>query len=243
MVANGTSCFKIAVTLNEASIPTKSGKKWEVKSVSRIARNPAYMGMTFFGMTTGKEHRTTSKESWHVLKNVTPAIISKELFERVQIALAKSRELRPGKAQHEYPLTGFAVCGYCGKPLVGHYLRSNHRYYHCRGAYSTASRKKTCDAHYIKADWIENIVWEKVKSVLSNPELLLAEVKKQTEAEQSKVSVGALDNEIRTLTRKMKGYSGQERRLMNVLRLEIATPDIVLDELNQMKQEREADEK
>ena len=43
--------------------------------------------------------------------------------------------------------------------------------------------------------------------------------------------------------RKMKGYTGQERRLMNVLRLEVATPDIVLDELNRMKKEREADEK
>ena len=41
----------------------------------------------------------------------------------------------------------------------------------------------------------------------------------------------------------MKGYIGQERRLMNVLRLEAATPDIVLDELNQMKKEREVDEK
>ena len=30
---------------------------------------------------------------------------------------------------------------------------------------------------------------------------------------------------------------------MNVLRLEVATPDIVLDELNQMKKEREVDEK
>jgi len=49
--------------------------------------------------------------------------------------------------------------------------------------------------------------------------------------------------EIRALTRKMKGYAGQERRLMNALRLEVATPDIVLDEINQMKKEREADQK
>ncbi len=243
MVANGISCFKIAQTLNEASVPSKSGKKWEARTVSRIVRNPAYMGLTYFGMTAGKEHRATSKESWHVLPNVTPAIISKELFEQTQAILNKSRELRPGKAQHEYPLTGFAVCGYCGKPIVGHYLRGNYRYYHCSGAYVTASRKKICNARYIKADWLENAVWEKVKSVLSKPEVLLAEVKKQTEAEQTQVSIGTLEKEIRSLTRKIKGYAGQERRLMNVLRLDIATPDIVLDELNQMKKEREADGK
>jgi len=36
MVANGVGCFKIARTLNEESIPTKSGKKWEARTVSRI---------------------------------------------------------------------------------------------------------------------------------------------------------------------------------------------------------------
>ncbi len=140
-------------------------------------------------------------------------------------------------------MTGFAVCEYCGSPLVGSCLRGNYRYYHCRGTYPTASRNKICDAKYIKADWLENVVWEKVKSVLSNPEVLLTEVSKQTEAEQAQVSTGNIEQEIRSLARKMKGYPGQERRLMNVLRLEAATPDIVLDELNLMKKEREVDEK
>ncbi len=87
------------------------------------------------------------------------------------------------------------------------------------------------------------MVWEKVKSVLSNPEVLLAEVRKQTEAEESQVLTGNIEQEIKSLARKIKGYVGQERRLMGALRMEVATPDIVLDELNQMKREREADEK
>jgi len=243
MVAQGKGCFKIARTLNEEGIATKAGKKWEARTVSRIVRNPAYIGITYFGVTFGKERKATPKESWHVLPNVTPAIISKELFEQAQAALAKSKELHPGKATHEYPLTGFTVCGYCGSPLIGSCLRGNYRYYHCRGTYPTASRNKICDAKYIKADWLENVVWEKVKSVLSNPEVLLAEVRKQTQPEQEQVSTGNIEQEIRSLTRKIKGYAGQERRLMSALRLEVATPDIVLDELNQMKKEREVDER
>ncbi len=47
MVSGGTSCFKIARTLNAESVPTKSGKKWEARTVSRIVRNPAYMGITY----------------------------------------------------------------------------------------------------------------------------------------------------------------------------------------------------
>lgn len=241
MVAQGDSCFKIARTMNEESIPTKSGKKWEPRTVSRIVRSPAYTGVTYFGQTSGKEHRKMPQESWHVLTDVTPAIISQELFERAQAALARSRELHPGKAMHEYPLTGFAVCGYCGSPLIGSCLRGNYRYYHCRGTYPTASRKKICDARYIQAGWLESVAWEKVKGVLRHPETLLAEIRKQTEAEQSRVSSGTIEEEIKALKRKLKQYSGQERRLMQAFKLGF-TPDVILDEMNQTKKEKGADQ-
>ena len=243
MVADGHSCFNVARTLNEASVPSKSGKKWQARVVSYILRNSAYCGLTYFGQTTsesGKQKRTPP-ESWTLLADATPAIISKELFEQVQAALAKSKELHPGKSKHEYPLTGFAVCGYCGSPLVGSCLRGDYRYYHCRGSYYTASREKLCNARYIKADWLESVVWEKVKSVLSNPEILLAGIQKQTEAEQTQISDGTIDDEIKTLNRKLKQYAGQERRLMQAFKLGF-TPDMVLDEINHTKKEKEADQ-
>jgi len=243
MVANGDSCFKVARSLNEASIPSKAGKKWEARTVSRIVRNSAYCGLTYFGQTKGDKGKRTStpQESWTLLPDATPAIVSKELFERTQAALARSKELHSGKAKHEYPLTGFAVCSHCGSPLIGSCLRGNYRYYHCRGTYPTASRDKICNARYIQAEWLENVVWEKVKNVLRYPEVLLTEIRKQTETEQTKVESGTIDQEIRTLKRKMKQYSGQERRLMRAFKLGF-TPDIVLDEINQMKREREADQ-
>ena len=240
MVAKGDGCFKVARLLNEESIPTKSGKRWEARTVSRIVRNPAYMGITYFGQTSGKNREKTPEESWYVLPDVTPAIISKELFERTQGALAKSKELHPGKAKHEYPLTGFAVCGYCGNPLVGSCLRGDYRYYYCRGTYPTASRGKICDARYIRAEWLEGVVWEKVKSVLRYPELLLAEIGEQSEVEEGRISNGTIDEEIKALNRKIKQYGGQERRLIEALKVGFAS-DMVLDEMNRTKKEKEAD--
>jgi site-specific DNA recombinase len=241
MMASGVSCFKIALTLNKENIPTKSGKKWEPRTVSRILRNTAYYGVTYFGQTAGSDRRKTAKETWHLLPDATPAIISQDLFERAQEAMVKSRSLHCGKPKHEYPLTSFAVCGYCGSPLVGNCLRGEYRYYHCQATYPTTTREKTCNAHYIRADWLESVVWGKVKNVLENPDLLLAEVRKQTEVEQLQVSTGTLEQEIKTLNRRLKGYDGQERRLMSVLRLDVVKADIVLDELNQMKKELESD--
>ena len=241
MVANGASCFKVARTLNEESIPTKSGKKWEARTVSRIVRNEAYIGITYFGRTSGKERKVTPREQWHVLPDVTPAIIDKELFDRTQAALAKLKELHPGRAKAEYPLTGFAVCGKCGSPLVGSLQKGRYRYYHCRGTYCTASRDKICDEKYIRADWLDEVVWDKVKEVLSHPELLLEEIKNQTEGEQKQLSSGAIDQEIKDLNRRLKRYPGQERRLAQLFKLGM-TPDVVLDEMNQTKKEKEADQ-
>jgi site-specific DNA recombinase len=241
MVVNGDGCFKIARTLNEEGIPTKCGKKWEARTVSRIVRNPAYMGITYFGQTSGKARERKPQESWYVLPDVSPAIIGRELFEQAQGALAKSKELHPGKAKHEYSITGFAVCGYCGSPLVGSCLRGKYRYYHCRGTYPTASREKICDARYIRAEWLEGEVWEKVRKVLCYPELLLAEIGRQTEAEQTQIPDGMVDQEIKALSRKLKQYAGQERRLLQAFKLGF-TPDVILDEMNQTKKEKEADE-
>jgi len=124
---------------------------------------------------------------------------------------------------------------------VGSCLRGDYRYYHCRGTYPTASREKICDARYIRAEWLEDVVWEKVKNVLCYPELLLAEISKQTEVEQAWVSDSTIEQEIKALNRKLKQYPGQERRLMQAFKLGF-TPDVVLDEMNQTKKEKEADE-
>ena len=67
-------------------------------------------------------------------------------------------------------------------------------WYQCRAEYTSIN--KFCDARYIKADRLENVVWEKVKGVLSNPEVLLSEVSKLTESEKAQVSAGNLEQEI-----------------------------------------------
>ncbi len=53
MVAKGQSCYSIAQTLNKEGIPTRAGKRWEAVTVSRLVRNPAYCGLTYFGRTKG----------------------------------------------------------------------------------------------------------------------------------------------------------------------------------------------
>lgn len=104
MVAQGKSCFGIARTLNESGIPSKTGKKWEARTVSRIVRNPAYCGITYFGRTksvNGKQE-PTPEASWTTLPDATPAIIDKYLMDvlgvikQSQVALEVTTPSSPG---------------------------------------------------------------------------------------------------------------------------------------------------
>jgi len=119
----------------------------------------------------------------------------------------------------------------------------NHRfrYYHCRGTYPTATREKRCNARYIRADYLEDITWESIKKVLAKPEIVLASISEQLESERNTPGT-SLDKEIQKLKRRLRSYNPQEKRLIQLLRYEEVTQDAVLDEINQLKKERESDE-
>ena len=244
MLADGISCFNIARTLNDQAVPTKTGGKWHPRTIQNQAVNPAYMGITYYGRTRGSRKTKLVKQvksNWDLLPDTTPPVISKELFDRVQEIRQRDRDLHRAKAKHDYLLRGHTLCGYCSSPLVGSFMNHRFRYYHCRGTYPTATREKRCNARYIRADYLEDITWESIKKVLAKPEIVLASISEQLESELNTPGT-SLDKEIQKLKRRLRSYNPQEKRLIQLLRYEEVTQDAVLDEINQLKKERESDE-
>ena len=176
-----------------------------------------------------------------MLKDATPAVISQDLFERVQEQLRRQKEARHSVNTRHYLLRGHVYCGRCGSPLVGSCLGGKFLYYHCRGTMPTSTRKAICNARYIRAEKLETLVWDKVKEILSNPDIVLAELRKQADAEKSNTDITSLDREIKTIQHRLKDYPNQEKRLINALKTGKFTEDFVLDEMNRMKAEQEAD--
>ena len=96
MLAEGVSCFNIARTLNDQGIPSKAGCKWHPRTISSMAANPAYIGLTYFGKTRGSRKTILEKQpeaNWRLLPDTTPPIIGKEMFERVQRIRDMDRDL------------------------------------------------------------------------------------------------------------------------------------------------------
>ncbi len=137
-VLEGVSLEKIALQLNEANILTPSFYErkrgiirkesslgqgyWNTFTIIHIIENETYTGDMVQGKSVTIQHKQikTDKKDWIVVKNTHEAIISKEIFEKVQQCCVQKAE--KSKSQNKIPYTenvlkGKIYCQYCGKNL------------------------------------------------------------------------------------------------------------------------------
>lgn len=124
----GNGVHKIAKMLNKEKIPTVTGAKWHETTVLVILQNEKYKGdaklqKTFISnyLTKKKKVNRGEVDSFYIENNHTP-IISKEIWEKVQLEMekrAKEKGNKKGnkKTQNRYPLSGILYCSKCGATL------------------------------------------------------------------------------------------------------------------------------
>ncbi len=229
-VATGESLISIARYLNDRRIPTKAAKTnegkrtfWHSLTIRRMIRNSGYIGSTRFGNMT--------------LANVTPAIVSEDIFNAANAQLDKPK-VRTGRPKNEYLLRNHAFCAICGKPLVGHCLNKKYRYYQCSNARPYENSSKKCEALYIRANELEEIVWDKTREVLSKPDIVLKDLAETSE----KLSLDSLDTDIRELEKNLNNYEQRRSNLLEAMELGEFGKDEILDRLNKIKRLSNEDE-
>jgi len=214
-------------------------------TVRRILNNPAYIGITYYGMSkrVGKTKVVPQpKESWTLLPDITPPIITNEMYRLAHEAITNAKASRPIKPNAAYLLTSFVKCSKCGSPVIGTKLNGKYRYYKCRGATPTAIRGKICDSGYIKADDLESSVWGKVLEMLSSPVTLLGTLLNDKQNQSDKI-IQSFNKDIDKLRKKLKTYPRREKNLYDLLSSEAVTKDYVLDAANRLKEERLNDDR
>ena len=168
-VLEGVSFEKVVILLNEANILTPgvyakekgliSSEKligkgyWQTLTIAKILKNEIYTGDMIQGKSTkiGNKQVRTEKQDWITVKNTHEAIISKEVFQKVQKLCEKKTE--KSKSQNKIPyaeniLKGKVFCKCCGRSL--HYYRDKKKEYlfHCISNYRI--KKGVCEGVYIK---------------------------------------------------------------------------------------------
>ena len=109
--AEGTATHEITRRLNRGNAPKSNiaycqNKPWSTTAVRRILRNPAYIGIRICGVThtalyKGLSRHNVPSEDWHITPDAHEALVSRELFDRVQELMeTNNRSLRETKKKN-----------------------------------------------------------------------------------------------------------------------------------------------
>ena len=155
--ADGKSKKQIVKELNAKGYRTNNNKLFSYNSLQNNLKNIKYTGMFDNGTMQNSEYY--------------PAIISKELFDKVQLKLQEHKHApATQKAKVEYLLTGKVFCGHCGASMVGisgtSKTNKRHHYYTC----SKRWREHSCNKSNEKKDFLERCVVEQTLNYILQPE-------------------------------------------------------------------------
>ena len=148
----GETIKEIVDFLHTAGIKGPKQKELNLNSIARILKNHKYIGEYSYRDV--------------VVPDGIPALVEKDLFERVQARMAKNRRApAQRKAEDDYLLTTKLFCGACGVMMVGECGTSSNQgrkyhYYRC----VNSKRNKTCTAKHksVRKIPIENAVIQAV---------------------------------------------------------------------------------
>jgi site-specific DNA recombinase len=181
LVRDGLSCREICKRLTLEDIPTPhNNTRWGRSTIGRIVHNESYTGVTYYFKTIGAKgvKRVARVESERVeLPDVTPPIISPELFQLAQQQLIKNRASGPGTRINQYLLTGYLFCGKCGKRYHG--VPSHHKaYYRCS---SHSDMTVYCHNKVQRADKLDAGIWRELVARTSDINDLISRAKKRVQ--------------------------------------------------------------
>jgi site-specific DNA recombinase len=174
MILRGIGSRKIASTLNERGILTKSGKQWHDRVIRELLRRETLIGTFVWNQTATRGKRVISlpEDKWIRHPNHHEPILDEETFYAVQQALDARKTSGANKHvdNDRYLLSGILKCAHCGGPMVGRRWTQRptkktpnpkERWgYIC----SNYTKKGTCFYHWVYRDPIENAVIQQVKA-------------------------------------------------------------------------------
>lgn len=140
--------------------------KWCKTTIQKILTQQEYCGDVINFKTYSKNFKNKKRidnpeENWAVFKDVHEPIIEREIFERVQTLISKSRRKAPKPENAEKSIfSGLLRCGDCGHPMYYHTntINKNIHFFICSDSVSDYRGKCGPGRHYVREDSIEQIV-------------------------------------------------------------------------------------
>ena len=147
------SMSEVTRMVNEAGLrsPT-SGHKIQKSQVHRVLTNPLYRGRVHW---KGEEY-----------EGVHEPLVSPELFDRVQMAIAVRGQRRTRKQKYDWAFRGLLRCGHCGCAMTAERKKGKYVYYHCTG------NRGRCPEKYVREEEVARQFGEAVAAIQIDDEVM-----------------------------------------------------------------------
>jgi site-specific DNA recombinase len=255
LITEQLSTRQIVIRLNHLKLPTpKQNTAWHPSTVSRMLRNEIYTGEGYYNKTQKAmvqkvhpgpliEHRlietkvTRAPEEWVQIK--VPAIIDQQTFQKAQQQLnynqqnaSRSYTANSGR----YLLRRRVKCGECGLSMFASRQKSGHSeylYYICNAHKDPAKRpnKVKCPSKHIRAEQLDEVVWETIKALIEHPQALQKEYELWQRVQYHQG--GAFQELVQRIHTQSNGLKKQEQKLIDAYQQEV----ISLEELSTRRQQ------
>lgn len=223
--SQGETAQSIVDDLNKSGYTTARGTPMKKNSLYYLLRNEKYIGIYRYGEI--------------VLTDAIPAIIPKDLFEKVQFRLnstfRKKKHVSPDNEIVEYILSGKLFCGYCKNTYIGNSgtgRNGRHHYYKCT---SRTKKAGSCESKTVRKEFIEELIIKKTVFDVLTPELIDYLSKKVVSIHKNE-TVNLLLNSLR---QRKKDIEKSISNLMAAIEAGIITPT-TKNRLMELEEEKEA---
>jgi site-specific DNA recombinase len=184
---DGATLYAVGKALERMGVLTPRGRPyWSGCSVRAILRDPTYTGLAYgnryhcmpakgrvsplLPLGPGHSHVLRDREEWVPIP--VPAIVSEEVYQRVQDKLAHNQQRAARNTHQEYLLRGHVSCGLCRLTAGARTTPAGYGYYVCRGRTDRLriSQGQQCTARYVPAQQLDDLVWTDLCAMLNDPQ-------------------------------------------------------------------------
>jgi site-specific DNA recombinase len=186
-IAGGSTLYREAQRLNGLGMPGPGWKyrgrrrehsaRWTAATLSKLVNQTAYGGTHLVRISGGEGS----------VERECPPVVPVELQQQALARLAENKRHGRRHDDRSYLLSGLIRCAVCGSAFVGHPSGSpgKTRYYYICNDIRPQNQKKAARGHapYVRAEWIEDLVWGDVKRFLENPGEVLERLRERAQAD------------------------------------------------------------
>ena len=263
------SMRRIIKELYDRKIPPPKGKSeaWRKSTLERMLKRKDYIGIHYYNKTISvvpknphnvgrykkikkSSRRMKAQEEWIAIP--VPPLIDEDLFDRARQQIKDNLVYNNRNKKYDYLLSGKVYC-LCGIKRVGDGV-NNHHYYRCAQRIYKYPLPNRCTYDGINAEILDTAVWNKIHTLLANPDLIKAQVQKwlskhnkmtsksQKEALQLKSALNVLSEEEK---RYVKAYGAnllsfeKFKELLNDVKIKRTTLESQLNNLTDQVDEDE----